>query len=250
MSSAAPPCRIGWRLICQLARAAVSRRPRAASRSPALPPAGSRRSASDGAARQGQRRRDHHHRVDAEVAVRPGRDRRVVPQLPARQHGQQRSGPGRRRPGSPRRWPPGGPGGPAPCRGDRAQRRDQHDHHPAGRDRRRRPARRPRSARTRCPAPEASSRASSTPSPPPAAADSTHSGTASAAVMAEQLPAGRAARGEHGRLALALARRAAARRPAGPLRRAGTAARRRWPAASGPRPGRWPCRRAPRAGWC
>ena len=45
ISSAAPPCRIGWRLICQLASAAVSRRPRAASRSPALPPAGSRRSA-------------------------------------------------------------------------------------------------------------------------------------------------------------------------------------------------------------
>ena len=45
ISRAAPPCLIGWRLICQLARAAVSRRPRAASRSPALPPAGSRRSA-------------------------------------------------------------------------------------------------------------------------------------------------------------------------------------------------------------
>ena len=45
ISSAAPPCRIGWRLICQLAMAAVSRRPRAASRSPALPPAGSSRSA-------------------------------------------------------------------------------------------------------------------------------------------------------------------------------------------------------------
>jgi hypothetical protein len=45
ISRAAPPCRIGWRLICQLAMAAVSRRPRAASRSPALPPAGSSRSA-------------------------------------------------------------------------------------------------------------------------------------------------------------------------------------------------------------
>ena len=45
ISSAAPPCLIGWRLICQLAMAAVSRRPRAASRSPALPPAGSSRSA-------------------------------------------------------------------------------------------------------------------------------------------------------------------------------------------------------------
>ena len=45
ISNAAPPCLIGWRLICQLAMAAVSRRLRAASRSPALPPAGSRRSA-------------------------------------------------------------------------------------------------------------------------------------------------------------------------------------------------------------
>ena len=46
ISSAAPPCRIGCLLICQLAMAAVSRLPLAASRSPALPPAGSRRSAS------------------------------------------------------------------------------------------------------------------------------------------------------------------------------------------------------------
>ena len=45
ISSAAPPCLIGRRLICQLAMAAVSRRPRAASRSPAFPPAGSSRRA-------------------------------------------------------------------------------------------------------------------------------------------------------------------------------------------------------------
>ena len=73
----------------------------------------------DGAAGQRQRRRDHDHRVHAEVPGRARRHRRVVAQLPARHHGQQHQRQVGAGPGDAGDGASACPGAPAPCPGSR-----------------------------------------------------------------------------------------------------------------------------------
>jgi hypothetical protein len=129
--------------------AAVSRLPRAASRSPALPAAGKDPQRRDRPAGQCERWGQRQHRIDAGGAVRPGRCDGVAAKLPSGQHGERQHrdvGPGPADPGDDRRPAPPDPRG---TRGGRQADGRHQDDGGAGRHHGRRPP--PPGQRVGCP---------------------------------------------------------------------------------------------------